>query len=53
MDVTLETDRLRMRMFTEAYFDAFASILADPEVMTFLGEAFRFHGTMPGDGLRV
>ena len=38
MDVTLETERLRMRMFTEADFDTFASILADPEVMTFLGE---------------
>lgn len=37
-DVTLETARLRMRMYTEADFDTFAEILADAEVMTFLGE---------------
>ena len=36
--VTLETDRLRMRMFREEDLDAYAAICADPEVMRYLGD---------------
>jgi RimJ/RimL family protein N-acetyltransferase len=36
--VTLETERLRLRMFDEARdFEEYASICADPEVMRYLG----------------
>ena len=33
---TLETPRLRLRMFREDDFDAYAGMLADPEVMRYL-----------------
>jgi RimJ/RimL family protein N-acetyltransferase len=36
--VTLETERLRLRAFREADFEAYAAICADPEVMRYLGE---------------
>jgi RimJ/RimL family protein N-acetyltransferase len=36
--VTLETERLRLRMFRESDFDAYARICADPDVMRYLGE---------------
>ena len=36
--VTLETDRLRLRMFREDDLEAYARICADPEVMRYLGE---------------
>jgi RimJ/RimL family protein N-acetyltransferase len=36
--VTLETDRLRLRMFREEDLDAYAAICADPEVMRYLGD---------------
>jgi RimJ/RimL family protein N-acetyltransferase len=36
--VTLETDRLILRMFREADLDAYAAISADPEVMRYLGD---------------
>lgn len=35
--VTLETDRLRLRMFRETDLDAYAAMSADPEVMRYLG----------------
>jgi RimJ/RimL family protein N-acetyltransferase len=35
--ITLETDRLKMRMFRDEDIDAYAEICADPEVMRFLG----------------
>ena len=34
--VTLETPRLRLRMFRQADFEAYADMLADPEVMRYL-----------------
>ncbi|HVZ45859.1 MAG TPA: GNAT family N-acetyltransferase [Ramlibacter sp.] len=37
MDVTLQTDRLLLRMFREEDLAAYAQICADPEVMRFLG----------------
>jgi RimJ/RimL family protein N-acetyltransferase len=36
--MTLETDRLRLRMFVEDDLDAYAAICADPEVMRYLGD---------------
>ena len=36
--VTLETARLRLRMFRERDLEAYARICADPEVMRYLGE---------------
>jgi RimJ/RimL family protein N-acetyltransferase len=36
--VTLETERLLLRMFREEDLDAYAAICADPEVMRYLGE---------------
>jgi RimJ/RimL family protein N-acetyltransferase len=36
--VSLETERLRLRMFREDDLDAYARICADPEVMRYLGE---------------
>jgi RimJ/RimL family protein N-acetyltransferase len=36
--VTLETERLILRMFREADFEAHALICSEPEVMRFLGE---------------
>jgi RimJ/RimL family protein N-acetyltransferase len=36
--VTLETERLRLRMFRDDDLDAYARIVADPEVMRYLGE---------------
>jgi RimJ/RimL family protein N-acetyltransferase len=36
--VTLETERLTMRMWRESDFEQHAAICADPEVMRFLGE---------------
>jgi RimJ/RimL family protein N-acetyltransferase len=36
--LTLETERLRLRMFREDDLDAYAAICADPEVMRHLGE---------------
>jgi RimJ/RimL family protein N-acetyltransferase len=38
MTVSLETERLILRMFREADFDAFAEMCADPEVMRYLGD---------------
>ncbi len=35
--VTLETERLRLRMFCKADLDAYAEMCADPEVMRYLG----------------
>src|SRR6516225_635984 len=35
--VTLETDRLVLRMWTAADFEAYAEMCADPKVMEFLG----------------
>jgi RimJ/RimL family protein N-acetyltransferase len=35
--LTLETDRLRLRMFHDADLDAYAAMCADPEVMRYLG----------------
>ena len=35
--VTLETERLRLRMFRETDLDAYAAMSADPEVMRYLG----------------
>lgn len=35
--VTLETERLRLRMFRETDLDAHAAMSADPEVMRYLG----------------
>src|SRR5438270_116057 len=36
--VTLETDRLILRMLRESDFDAYAEMCADPEVMRYLGD---------------
>lgn len=36
--MTLETDRLRLRMFRDDDLDAYAPIVADPEVMRYLGD---------------
>jgi RimJ/RimL family protein N-acetyltransferase len=36
--MTLETARLRLRMFREEDFEEYARICADPEVMRYLGE---------------
>lgn len=36
--VTLETERLALRMFREEDFETYAAICADPEVMRYLGE---------------
>ena len=36
--ITLETDRLILRMFREDDFEAYAKICADPDVMRYLGE---------------
>ena len=36
--VTLETDRLILRMLCEADFDRYAELCADPEVMRYLGD---------------
>jgi RimJ/RimL family protein N-acetyltransferase len=36
--LTLETERLRLRMFRQDDLDAYAAICADPEVMRYLGE---------------
>jgi RimJ/RimL family protein N-acetyltransferase len=36
--VTLETDRLVLRMLREADLDAFAEMCADPEVMRYIGD---------------
>ncbi|HEV2826385.1 MAG TPA: GNAT family N-acetyltransferase [Pyrinomonadaceae bacterium] len=36
--VTLETERLILRMFREDDFEQYASICSDPEVMRYLGE---------------
>jgi RimJ/RimL family protein N-acetyltransferase len=36
--ITLETDRLILRMFREEDFEAYAKICADPDVMRYLGE---------------
>ena len=35
--ITLETERLKMRMFRDEDLDSYAEICADPEVMRFLG----------------
>jgi RimJ/RimL family protein N-acetyltransferase len=35
--VTLETERLRLRMFRDTDLDAYAAMSADPEVMRYLG----------------
>jgi RimJ/RimL family protein N-acetyltransferase len=36
--MTLETERLRLRMFRQDDLDAYSTICADPEVMRYLGE---------------
>ena len=36
--ITLETPRLRLRMFRRADFDAYADMLADPQVMRYLAQ---------------
>jgi RimJ/RimL family protein N-acetyltransferase len=36
--LTLETERLRLRMFRQDDLDAYAAICADPEVMRYLGD---------------
>jgi RimJ/RimL family protein N-acetyltransferase len=36
--VTLETDRLVLRMLRESDFDAYAEMCADPEVMRYIGD---------------
>jgi RimJ/RimL family protein N-acetyltransferase len=36
--ITLETDRLTLRMFREGDFEPYARICADPDVMRYLGE---------------
>jgi len=36
--VTLETDRLTLRMLRESDFDAYAEMCADPEVMRYIGD---------------
>ena len=54
-EVTLETDRLILRMWLEADFEAYAELCADPEVMRYLGgkvfdrtEAWRHLASMIG-----
>ena len=54
-DVTLETDRLILRMWREADFEEYVQLCADPEVMRFLGgkifdrtEAWRHMASMIG-----
>jgi RimJ/RimL family protein N-acetyltransferase len=54
-EVTLETDRLILRMWREADFEAYAELCADPEVMRYLGgkvfdrtEAWRHMASMIG-----
>jgi len=54
-EVTLETERLIMRMWREADFEEYAELCADPEVMRFLGgkvfdrtEAWRQMASMIG-----
>ncbi len=54
-EVTLETDRLILRMWREADFEAYADLCADPEVMRYLGgkvfdrtEAWRHLASMIG-----
>ena len=54
-EVTLETDRLILRMWREADFEAYAELCADPEVMRYLGgkvfdrtEAWRQMASMIG-----
>ena len=54
-DVTLETDRLIMRMWRETDSEAYAELCADPEVMRYLGgktfdrtEAWRHMASMIG-----
>jgi RimJ/RimL family protein N-acetyltransferase len=54
-EVTLETDRLILRMFRESDFEAYAKLTSDPEVMRFLGgktfdrfEAWRHMASMVG-----
>ena len=37
MEVTLETERLKLRAFRNSDLDAYAPICADPEVMKYLG----------------
>lgn len=37
MEVTLETERLRLRAFRNSDLDAYAPMCADPEVMKYLG----------------
>jgi RimJ/RimL family protein N-acetyltransferase len=36
--ITLETDRLILRMLRESDLDAYAEICADPKVMRFIGD---------------
>jgi RimJ/RimL family protein N-acetyltransferase len=36
--VTLETDRLTLRMLRESDFDPYAEMCADPEVMRYIGD---------------
>src|SRR6266511_4421164 len=36
--ITLETDRLTLRMLREADIDAYAEMCADPEVMRYIGD---------------
>ena len=36
--MTLETERLRLRMFRESDLDVYARLCADPEIMRYLGE---------------
>ncbi|HZE72190.1 MAG TPA: GNAT family N-acetyltransferase [Pyrinomonadaceae bacterium] len=36
-EIILETDRLKLRMFREDDFEAYAKLTADPEVMRFIG----------------
>ena len=38
LTVTLETERLRLRMFRESDLDAYARMCADAEIMRYLGE---------------
>ena len=54
-EVTLETERLILRMWREADFEAYAELCADPEVMRYLGgkvfdrtEAWRHMASMIG-----
>src|SRR6185436_10314680 len=54
-EVTLETERLIMRMWRDADFEEYAELCADPEVMRFLGgkvfdrtEAWRQMASMIG-----